>query len=222
MQNLAGFIRTQSSLLIEKKYFERETVAAAVGNTLATAKIITPVVGIQTGTGQNNRVGHRISITQLSYYGIVKMPERNNQAYSVVNDDILRVMVVIDKQTNGVTLSVADLLDNTNTGTVGNVHSFRNLTSTTRFRILKDEFVHIDGNPPIHDTSAGATTSNYACPVRRLPMEYHYKFEKPLLIEYTSTTGAIAEIKSNNIYIVFLSHNGVVEVGGVTRVRYMD
>ena len=41
-------------------------------------------------------------------------------------------------------------------------------------------------------------------------------------IEYDSTTGAITEIRSNNIGVLLLSRNGVCTFGSKFRVRFSD
>lgn len=161
------------------------------------------LVLIPQGVTESNRIGRKCNITSILIKGKVSLAP--GAAATAATNAYL--YVVEDMQTNGAAAAVTDVF-------TGNVSQslVRNLANSSRFRILHKEVFSM--NP-----GAGATT---ALNEHVTWMEWYKKCNIP--IEYSSTTGAITEIRSNNIFLVAGSDNGDdnVSFSGVCRVRFID
>lgn len=115
--------------------------------------------------------------------------------------------LVLDKQTNGAAAAVTDVLTSNNLAV-----ALTNVANSERFVIMKKWTWQF--NPP-----AGATTA-YNNVVN--DMEFYKKCNIP--IEYSSTTGAITEIRSNNLFFLSgaIGSDDLVDVTGTVRVRFSD
>jgi len=112
----------------------------------------------------------------------------------------LRIMVVLDKQPNEVTMVILDLLDSSA------LQSFRNLDNRKRFVILRNEVVNM---------SISGAQGGY--------WEYYKKFNLKTVYD-DSDAGTIVDISTNAIYLVLLSNEptNLPTVVRSTRVRYID
>jgi len=116
--------------------------------------------------------------------------------------------VVLDKQCNGAAAAIGDVLTGTNMGS-----ALINLANSERFVILK-RFVNRFQAAAGIQTAFGSDTST---------IDWYHKCNIPL--EYSSTTGAITEIKSNNIFILAgtdTTSDDVIAIGGTCRLRFSD
>jgi hypothetical protein len=158
--------------------------------------------GIASGTEESQRIGRQITGTRLNFNGILTLPASAANA-----TDVVRIMVVMDKQCNGATFSATDLLD-----TSGNFLSYRNLENSKRFRVLYDKRFTL--NATAFDSSNVLTA----------PFTRFFKGSIPLKgarFEYSGTTGSITELKSNNLAIFMQSEKGHAVVDMVSRFRYV-
>jgi len=116
--------------------------------------------------------------------------------------------LVLDKQANGAAAAFTDVMSTTLLAT-----SFHNLANSQRFVVLKKmKFRHV--------ANSGATT---ALNNTNVPFEMYKKCNIP--IEYSGTTGAITEIRSNNIFLLASSDgqaDDLVTMVGNCRVRFSD
>lgn len=186
----------------EKKYLD----TTKASTTVTTAGLILNVSLnlIPQDTTESGRIGRKVIIKNLYLHGQIILPSTNTAAST---SDIIRIIYYIDKQCNGATAQVTDIL------TTADFRSFRNLANQERFIILKDKFY--DLNAQCQASGTAQTTGDLA---------FHIKMYKKLdlPVEFSSTTGAITEIKSNNIGVLAISEGGVGQVGYTTRIRYTD
>lgn len=191
----------------EKKYFD--TVYAATG--IVTAGGFTTSWNlIPQGTTKNTRIGNKCTVTNINVHGYVNLA---TQAANAVVGDKVRWIVFVDRQANGaVPAAISDLIQ-TMPGASTDVHSFRNMDNVDRFVILKDKSYTMN-----QGTQSGALGS--AGVIREIKM--NKKCNIPL--EFSSTTGAITEIRSNNIMCLFINTSGNNNSGFAmtTRVKYSD
>lgn len=117
------------------------------------------------------------------------------------------VWVILDKQANGALALIADVFTTTDVTTC-----LHNLANSQRFVVLK-KWKRIFNSP------AGVTTAFNNV---RLDVEKYIKCNIPL--EFSSTTGAIGEIKSNNVFCVYGQSGGddIIQMTGTCRVRFSD
>lgn len=206
--------RTVSSF-IETKYFDVVNGGTVIGDGGGTAEfIMQPIVGLTQGTNENNRIGNKVGISSIHLYGTIT--KQNSSVLSLGNlfaNDILRFMLILDTQTNGVIINKDDVLD---LGTGTYMNAFRKLNRSSRFKILKDEYL----------TTAQAGISwdgtNYVSPFTAQHVEWHHKFNSPLVIELSGTSGAIGEFRTNNVYFMMFSSNSNLHFNGRTRIRFTD
>jgi hypothetical protein len=192
--------------------------------------VYTPLIATQTqdgesaikqGTDVNNRIGHNINIVKFQLYGTLHLTGSASTLYSIK----VRCIIYIDTQYNGQAASAnvpEDILNMAGVNTAFtnspeiNINAFRKLEQGKRYRFLKDEIITI--TPQF---SAGGA-------IFKKPIEYHHEFKKPLPIEYSSTTGALNEIRTNNILVAFMadansSSAGKVQVQSLLcRIRYTE
>jgi len=186
----------------EKKFFDTAKALTTVANT---GTILNSSLNlIVQGATESNRVGRKVVLRNIYFHGSVSLPATNVDSET---SEIIRVIVYCDKQTNGAAATVTDILKD------ADYRSFRNLANQERFVILKDKFY--DLNASCQSTVTAQTTGDFG---------YHIKMYKKLDIplEFSGATGAITELKSNNIGIMAISEAGVGEINYICRVRYSD
>lgn len=186
----------------EKKYFD----TALSFNLDATGEV--PASGqlclIPQGTGESQRVGRKVTVTSIYINGAIGFAP----GAGAISSDIATIYVVLDTQCNGAAAAVTDVLTGTNV-----VTAMVNMDNSARFRILKKFVI------PMQST-AGVTT---AYGQQYLPINWYSRCNIPL--DYSADTGAIGEIRSNNIFLVagsFGATDDLMTVAGTCRLRYID
>ncbi len=159
---------------------------------------------IPQGVTEITRVGRRCTIKSILWrYNITLFTQA-----SVGADDIVRVILYLDKQCNGAIATITDIAES------DDWKSFNNLANSGRFSILMDR-THIIAK----NNGAGNGTANDTGTA-----EYNYSFYKKcnIPIEYSSTTGALTEIRSNNINVLLFSKAGLTGFISKFRFRFHD
>ncbi len=162
---------------------------------------------IAQGTTEKQRLGRKAFIRSISIRMYVRMPQQRDDA-DINDGEVLRMILFIDHQCNGANANVLDILETA----VSSSHY--NLVNKGRFTILWDKVVTI--NTPNSSTDG---TNTVSLPAWHKYLRYYKKLNVP--IEYNDTTGAITEIRSNNIAFLYIAHNGVVGIPTSTiRLRF--
>ncbi len=164
------------------------------------------------GVGEENRVGRKCTIRSVHFHGTI-----NNTASTVLGQtkNSVRIIVYVDKQANGATAAVADILEDVTE--LNGYNSFRNLANSGRFRVLMDlrKALII---PAVAQTAAG-TFSSYV-------NQWSWSFNKTLTlpVEFSGADGAIDKIRSNNIGILAIAADSddAPQVNYTCRVRFSD
>lgn len=187
----------------ELKFFD-----GSKGNTnlSATGAILDDsLLEIAAGTGESNRIGRKITVKKISIRGFFKAATATASANT---GNRCRIIVYLDKQANGATAAVGDILED------ADINGFRNLTNVGRFYVLYDKIMNVNN-------LAGAgngTTDNYG--------EAHYGFQMhkscSIPIEYSGTAGAITEFASNNIGVLAIDEESNAAIQYRWRVRFTD
>jgi len=158
---------------------------------------------IPQGVTESTRVGRKCVIKSIQIRGgVIYAPGAGALAYS-----INRLYLVLDKQANGAAAAIGDVFTGNNL-----VVALRNMANNERFKVLKEwTFVWNSG--------AGVTTAYNAM---QKNLEFYKKCNVPL--EFSSTTGAITELKSNNLFLCAGSDGSddIVTVTAQSRVRFTD
>jgi hypothetical protein len=171
-------------------------------NPSATGQIVLDSVNeVAAGTGESQRVGRKVTIKSINMRFV---PNLNSTASAANTDDGMRVILYHDKQCNGAAPNVVDILES------ADYLSFNNLSNKNRFRILMDKYVDLSSASGISATFGKIAKTK----------QFYMKCNIP--IEFSSTTGGIAEIRSNNIGVLCISDKGVSDVNGNVRIRFSD
>jgi len=183
----------------ELKFFDTtvtSTGVSATGTILSTSLNLIPE-----GTTESNRIGRKCLVTSVSLIGSIELPGALIAAHGDATD-IVRFIVYVDKQCNGATATVADLLEN------ATFRSHYNLANESRFRILSDTSRSLNANV-FGSTNFGDF---------EIPLKYKKKLKVP--VEFDSTTGALTEVRSNNIGVLAISRFGLAAITYDARVRF--
>lgn len=164
------------------------------------------IVEIDQGTGESNRVGRKVIVRKISLRYNITLPTTTTAGSMA---DSVRFMVIIDKQCNGATATVAGVLEDST------IFGFNNLSNKGRFRVLMDDVVNVAAT-----AAFGNGTTNASGQVR-IHKSWHSK-NLNIPIEYSDTGNAIADITSNNIFLLAVSEQGVAQLETNARVRYTD
>ena len=217
----AGFTRTggfygrygqsarDAGLVPELKFFDNSAGLAITFDTtpeITTGATTGALNLIPQGDTESTRDGRECTVTSIQIKGVMTFtPGAGAQASGVVY-----MYLILDQQANGAYPAVGDVF---NYATVGNAGiMMNNLANNKRFKTLKKWVVPF--NPP-----AGATTA-YNNVTKNI--DFFQSCNIPL--NFSSTTGAIAEIRSNNLVMAFGSSgtgiDDTVTFSGLSRLRF--
>ncbi len=189
----------------ELKFHDVDLVDAVI----AATGTITPSINlIAQGVTESERNGRKCTLKGISWRFRVTLPIQENGT-SPNGDDSMRVILFNDKQCNGATAAVLDILE------TADYKSFRNLANSGRFNIICDKSysLHYKGM-----ASEGAGLLTQASVINNY--SFHSKLNLPL--EFNATTGAITEIRSNNLGVLLISDVGIGGFDSKIRLRFTD
>lgn len=181
---------------ISKINSESKYIDSTISETPSTAGGLVLLNGCAQGDGSTSRDGDSIRLQSVAANLYMSM-----NASSTTHENIVRVMIFVDLQTNGSTPAVTDVL------LTANVNSFRNLSYGSRFKVLYDQrFTMVDAD-------------NYATklvPKLFFKIDYHQKF--------SSTGSTISDISAHPVFMLLVSNaaSNLPTVAGRTRVRFLD
>ncbi len=174
-----------------------------------TAGAITDSINkIAQGVTEVTRVGRKCTIRSINWHFLLWLPEQDAVSDPLASDSC-RIIMYVDKQTNGATAAVLDVLE------TANWRSFRNLSNVSRFNVLLDKTLSINYLTLASD-GAGVVSQGQV----NLHGEFYKKCMLP--IEFDAGAGAITEIRSNNIGVLLISSNGTANFSSKIRVRFSD
>lgn len=166
---------------------------------------------IMQGVTEDERVGRKCTIRSLTIHG-------NWRNSAVVGTDVkqgVRIICYLDKQANGQTILVADLLKDVTE--LNGYNSFYNLSNSGRFMVLMDKkFTFVPTG--VGQTAAGTFTTYFQT------RNWNFSKRCNIPVEFSATTGAMTEIRSNNIGILAIAQDadGAPLVSYTARVRFSD
>lgn len=191
----------------EQKFLDLTLLDAEISTT---ASVISSLNLMAQGLTGDTRIGRKITVRKLHVRFELFLPQIV-KAVATKTSDIVRVMFFIDKQTNGVATAGSDILkDNTD------YLSFRLLSNQGRFEILYDKFHELNYKTLGVDQDPSEFT--------QIAVSKFYKFSKKLSvpIEFSGISGAITEVRSNNIGILAISRGATAVLTSKVRLRFSD
>lgn len=165
---------------------------------------------IAQGVDESERIGRKIRVIGVAWHLKISLPALAGGAAPNPGDSA-RVILYIDKQCNGATATVGDVLE------TADIRSFRNLANIGRFKLLCDKIFTLNYSGAAYKATTADFWQSYVDSQQRL----FFKI-KDLPIEYNSTTGAVSEIRSNNIGAIIISEAADIDMNSYVRVRYTD
>lgn len=194
----------------ETKYFDsaQQSLAVVAAGTMNTINALIPQ-----GQTDNERIGSKIAITGLEIRGYLILGTTTSQQGATI-------YLFLDKQPNGAfpSAAITTTLNTSSTAVfqAGGATSngsilLKNCQVSERFKILHNKNVVHSNYMSLTSAdvqSFGQSASN--------PFYINKRFKKPIITEYSASTGAITDISTNNL--VF----GAAEAtGGTFTMRYL-
>lgn len=168
-----------------------------------TTGTISLISGIATGNDYTMRIGRKTTITAVQMQGYVAPFD------TFTNDCLCRIMLVWDKQPNGVLPAISAVLSQATSV------SFINLDNRDRFRVISDTRIMLGR---VDTTATQAFSSSY-------PEEFHIYKKVNLVTIYDGSSNLIGDINSGALYLLTIG-SSAVGTGGIatvsTRIRFND
>ncbi len=191
----------------ELKFFDIDVDDASI-TSAGTIQTSGSINTIAQGVTESTRVGRKCTIRKILWRYKVALDEVDGAA-NPGDPDTVRLILYMDRQANGAAAAVTDILES------DDYQSFNNLANNQRFSILMDRTVAFG-----HQAGGGnGTASDWA------GVEKNGTFFKScnIPLEFDSTTGAITEIRSNNLAVLTLaSTGGRMVLDSKVRLRFSD
>lgn len=188
----------------ENKFFETSVTSTNVN---ANGSIFSDSLNlIPEGTTESQRLGRKCTINSIHIKGELEHPELTSLAQA---DNKVRLILYLDKQCNGAAATVTNILE------TADVNSFRNLAEVGRFQILYDKTIAINAN--VTSAYNGTTIVEGTGAVIK-HVGINKKVNIPL--EFSASTGAITELRSNNIGLLAISTYTRTKLLYTCRVRF--
>ncbi len=199
----AGYYGRYAGAGSESKFHDVDLDDAVVATTGA---ITDSICKIPQGVTEKTRVGRKCTITQINWRWNITLPEVDAVA-DPSPGDVIRMIMYLDKQANGAAAAATDILVS------DNYLAFNNLANSQRFQTLMDKKFTINYGALASD-GAGVVSS----PSVTRSGRFHKRCNIPL--EFNSTTGAIGEIRSNNIGVLLISVANQLAFTSKIRLRF--
>lgn len=183
-----------------------DDAVVAGGGTIAQVSCLT----IAEGNGESDRIGRKLTVKVIQWkYNVSMLPQASTA--NPQGTDTVRVILYLDKQTNGATATVTGILES------ADYQAFHNLANSGRFTVLHDAEINLKLNAACGDGSAandwlGESFSKQFYKQCTIPIEY----------DNSATTGVITSMRSNNLGVLLLSRSGVCNFDSKMRIRYSD
>jgi len=157
------------------------------------------------GTGDGNRTGNFVTLTKIWLRFLTLLPVGTPSA-------LFRVIVFRDSNTNGVTPTVADVIEfSTGGGGAGYNDDNVKLVGGARFTILSDRWFSVNSSLGAADASSG---SHYTA--------WTQIKANPGVVHYDASAGAITDIVSGEIFILTYSSAAAAVVQVSAQLQFQD
>ncbi len=201
-ERVSGFYGRFSGANAEQKFFD--TALGFFFDTTAEVPTSGQLALIPQGVTESTRVGRKATVRSIQIRGQVTASTAAIGDYAVMS-------LVLDTQCNGAAAAITDVMTSASLDS-----AMINLANSGRFKILRTFRLKVA------PTASAANGINQYSP-GLAAVEFYKKVNIP--IEYSSTTGAITEIRSNNIFLIagsYRSTDDLLSFSGKCRLRYSD
>lgn len=172
---------------------------------------VTPTINIiPQGITEVTRIGRKCTIKSINWRFRLTLQE-NDAVATPGNVETTRVILYQDKQCNGATAAVTDLLE------TDDVHSFRNLANSGRFNFIYDKIYAMNYMGMASD---GVGLVSQGPNSREISM--YKKCDIPLEFNSSASDGSLATIRSNNLGVMLVCLSGTASFNSKIRLRFSD
>ena len=171
------------------------------------------------GSGDSQRIGRQVMMTSVQINGFVYLEGRDADAH--LDPTVVRLALVLDKQTNGGQLSSEDVFEeecsNTTSDALG-VTAFQKLSNVNRYTVLWQDWI------PLKWTAATdhvALTHHWSGEVKNFSV--YKEFRIPCTYkEGWDANPWIYGIIDNSLHLIAYQSNTLAKLNYTSRVRYFD
>lgn len=202
---------------LELKYFDTTKSITTIGADWATSGFdpdtILCLSAPGQGDGANERIGRKITIHSVEVTGRVRLIADDTVASPPSSGRNVRLILVVDKQTNQTALASGGLVIST-FGSGQQEYGHRNLEHIKRFKVLADLWIQLDWT-----ASNGISGSeNYVGQSK----VFHIKRTMKMPVIFTDGDGDIASVSDNSIHMLAVTNGVVSELAAdyVARIRF--
>jgi len=219
--------RVGGLLGIEHKYYDTFKTdtdimsdAGWAGCEFNPASTISCLNAIPQGDGPTNRDGSAATIDSIFIQGYCNFQEftETGSAITLFNPVHIRLALILDTQCRGAELNAEDVYGAAQATTAQAVHApLRNMSYTTRFKVLAEKLVRIGINP------IGVDGTSRMCAGDDKHWQMRYDFKGGLRVRYLvgGTTEAVANITDNALFLIAnASYNSTVTGCYSSRIRF--
>ncbi len=207
-------LRIGGFLGIENKFVDHELGVTTLASAWAGAELdegtALALSAIAQGDGESNRDGRKANLLSVHIKGFLRIISQEAVGNPVFGG-IIRLILVMDKQTNGAQLNAEDVV----TVTTQDINAWRNLQNSQRFRILKDQRFDMSVT-----NMSTFQVNDFSTSQQEVPFEFHVVFKKPIVVNHTGTTAVVASIADNSLHLIGISTLGIHQISYVSRVRF--
>jgi len=147
------------------------------------------------GTGIDQRIGKAVHVMKIKINFLVLIAAQTTQTVADPATPV-RLILVMDKQTNKATIT-GDQLMQEDTTTVGGLLTFQNVNNFGRFQVLKDK-TYVMHSPTLTVLS-GTTIEQSGIGLRG---KMSYTFRTPLRVRFDGSAGTVADIIDNSFHML--------------------
>ncbi len=187
-----------------------DTDLDAVFGTIATTMESANLNIIAQGSTESQRIGRKVVLTRVDCKGIMTLPAATADTNT---SEIVRLLLVCDKQTNGAAFIGTDIWE------TDNYRSFNNLANSKRFRVLQSKTFVMNATA---GSGRGSTdTLSFAESVYEWKMGVNLNL--PIEYDNSATTGAVTTQRSTSLWLVSQATTGLAIMSvSNARVRFAD
>ncbi len=187
----------------ELKFHDKDIDDAGIA---AGGTIVEDAIGdIPQNVTESGRIGRKCTIRSINWRYNITLPLTTNADNA---SDTVRVMLYLDKQCNGATAVKTEIVEH------DDFQSFNNLANKSRFRTLHDKTYNLH--------VGGAAPSGAALVFGEDVVSDVYFGKVTIPLEFEGVTGAITELRSNNLGVLLLSEHGLCIFNSKCRLRFSD
>ncbi len=192
----------------ETKFFD--TDLDAIFGTIATTMESANLNIIAQGNTESQRIGRKVILRRVDVKGVLIIPLSADAADT---SEVVRLLLVCDKQTNGAAFTATDIWD------TDSIRSFNNLANSSRFRVLQSKTFDMNCTAG----SGRGSTDTLAFGENSISFKMGVNLNLPIEFDNSATTGAVTTQRSNSLWLVSQSITGLVVMSVTTsRVRFAD